>query len=274
MIFNRFPSVESFISSMVQKKDAMKASKFWNRPGDFHGADWNLGVNSDLALHQAVAGDNRLASMANDAISKLELQIGETSKKRNAPYFSGSRVSVPAYLSGNPKAMIRRERQTAQGQEITIYLGISANSKISSQDMLNRGCTVLALLETLQAQGVGINLSLYVDHTGYDNQLLMTVIDVETKPLDLSTAAFAIAHPAFVRAVCFPANAVLGGFAGYAGKDRFGRYLDQENYDNVVKNALDMKEGDIFIPRAMPHDALLSNPVAWLQERIRQVSSL
>lgn len=271
MILNRFSSVYSFVSSMLERLPEIKETNQYSKNRDY---DWNMGVNFEDAAVKAIAGDPAIASLANEAISSLQLQTSEVVRKRNVSHFSGSRVSVPSYLSGNPRAMVRREAQPVSGQEITIFAAISANAIFTGQEMLGRGCAILALLETLQAQGVAINLSLYVDHTGRGNQLLITTIDVDTRPLDLSTAAFAIAHPGFVRSFCFPANAVLGGFRGVSGSQGFGRYLSPETYEYQLKAALGVKPGDIFIPRVLRGDPLISNPVAWIQERIKQISSL
>ncbi len=264
MIF-RFASVRELVT---QAQDKATRSAYWNSFGKSNA--WDLNISSPEACKRALDGDLSLVASATDAVDKIKTHFSDVPRLRTAAAFEGSHVSVPAYLSGAPMAMRKRVKRPEAAPTVAIYVGTTCSAGVPASHMLQRGCVILAFLELLQARGVQVDLFLVSENHGATDGDQYQVIPIESRPLDLSTAAFAIAHPAFARNVCYPLAEVLDNYNGnwpysYDVLDRGG-----PRYQAHVRKVLGLADSDVYIPSCTFGDPLLKTPDAWLQERLSQ----
>ncbi len=255
----RWPSIHAYAAECTEKH-AHRPSQSWN---------WDLSVDGDRALQLAVKGDESIAARAVAAVDKLNATtFCEASAMAYTPDFAGSRVSVPRYLGGAPNAMMRRRAVEKVIPHVNVFVGVVAHAGISANDMLVRGTTILALLESLTARKISVDLSIVVETSGSPDGWLYQVIKVDTRPLDLSVAGFAISHPAFFRNVAF---AYARKFHGFEGK--FPHGWDAPDADRRYRDRLGMVETDVSVPRIFNDgpDPLLTDPEGWLAWKLETI---
>jgi hypothetical protein len=95
--------------------------------------------------------------------------------------------------------MRRRERSLNEFAPITIYVDLFASAAFSSADIQVRGAAILALTRILTAHRV---VTLYVGLASslfYSGKTLMLGVKIDTTPLDLARAAYALCGASFIR---------------------------------------------------------------------------
>jgi hypothetical protein len=268
MRLERYYGVENY-ASLVEDKIS-KSSRY---DGDYgYGNAWDSGVSFSKALQLAKEGDPSLVSQTSDTVDKLvnEFQMREEPKNRYLNAVAGSRVSVPEYLGGSPLCMKRKMKQEMAVRSINIYVATTCSAGIDAKDMIKRGITILALLEFLQMTQIAVQLFLTAETHGRTDGDLIQVIQVESSPLDLSTASFAIAHPAFARHITYFMAEKLDGFNGSWGASAL-----YPNYIDKLRGVLGMEEADIYVPAPKSWDNLIiSHPEKWLEERIAKIKAV
>lgn len=254
----RFDSVPSYISQITTPLSERS-----------EGIHWDLGVSAKRASTLALTGDTSMVQSLSHAIDHVSPPVADDMARAWVNTVAGTRVSVPAYLSGNPMAMRKRTVRETSTRHVNVYVELASIGSIEASDLLRRGATVLAFLEYLQTIQVNVDLYLMVDTYGSDDGDLFQVIHVDSRPLDLSVAGFALAHPAFCRNVAY-ANAKRYGFNG--DTSRSYKRLSPEDYQAHVRKVVGMAPSDVYVPEARPRDPLLKDPARWLSERITGLS--
>jgi hypothetical protein len=127
--------------------------------------------------------------------------------------------------------------------------------------------TILALLEFLQLSQVSVGLFLLAETHGNTDGDLIQVIQVESSPLDLSTASFAIAHPSFARQLTYAMAYKMDGFNGM-----WGSLYNHRDYVKLLGKAIGMTELDVYVEPPKSWDQLImNNPEKWLEQRIQTI---
>jgi hypothetical protein len=118
----------------------------------------------------------------------------------------GQRVSVPAYLTGHPKCMVRRVKtaDAGNGRILTLAVSVVASASTMASAMSNYGVAIAQYVNQLERSGVRVHLigTLAVDSDG-ERLALSWTIKSAGQPLNLSALAFAIGHPAMLRRIGF-----------------------------------------------------------------------
>jgi hypothetical protein len=196
-----------------------------------------------------------------------EFVIKDEIKQRYIPSMTGSRVSVPDYLAGSPRCMRQRKPSEIQTRSVNLFVNMSSSGGVKATTLLQRGTTILALLEFLSLSQISVELFLVCETDGQTDGDYIQVIKVESHPLDLSVVGFAIAHPAFDRKVCMYMADLMDGFQGMWPRSR-----NKGGYQERLKKNIGAAESDIYIPEAgLWDDLLVSNPKGWLAERIETI---
>lgn len=236
------------------------------------GASWDLGVSASQALVLARNGDPTLVAATISAIDAISPTLITQDRPRWEMAIAGPLVSVPAYLSGCPMAMRHRVPRGASVRHVSIYVELSTMGHVKAADMLTRGQAILALVEYLQATQINVDLNLVLDTDGTDDKSgdLFQVIPVESRPLDLSVAGFALAHPAFARNVGY-AVAKKHGFTGNTSRSlsRLGRGA----YIPFIRETLEMEPRDVYIQELFRNDLSATDPKSWIEQRISQIET-
>lgn len=122
-------------------------------------------------------------------LSKMEEALDLSGLQRaTVPAVAGGVANVPAFLSGSPMAMRRRQVAAREAQgEIVLFLNTYAGWAFAGSDAIERrGAALLALTRALSTMRP-VRLFLF-EATGSRTMIL---IRVEAAPLDLSRAAWA-----------------------------------------------------------------------------------
>ena len=229
---------------------------------------WDLGVSADVAKERALTGDVTITNQAAALIERIEPDIGDVALPCWVPSIGGSRVVVPEYLTGAPRHMRRRVRGETTGRCVDVFVDLSSSCGIDALDLVSRGCAIIALLETLQRINVSVNLSVGFgcrSGTERDGEI-WGIIPIESRPLDVSSASFVIAHPAFCRNLLYRVLEKQNGCDLTWSK--FGR--GEKSY-RLQAEYIGLKESDVFVPAADLYDKLIiDNPTKWVEERVRQ----
>lgn len=263
----RYESISAYIDAC---KGSLSASGGPSR--NSLGDNWDLGIGEKRAIDLSVDGDPSIVASQTDAINRVSAGTGEAPRFTNVNGVSGSRVNVSAYIAGRPMCMVRRTRAPRTIQHVSLYVSIVCSQSIHASAMLIRGATIIALLETLQSSQVGVDLYLVVETHGKADGNLFQIIKVDSQPLDLSVAGFAIAHPAFARNVTYNHASRMDGFNGSWPRD-YDAYAcgPESRYGKLLRGACGMAGGDLHIPA--PHsssETIIQNPEKYVSECMTQ----
>lgn len=258
----RYDSILDFVTRMSRRPG------YTDRSAD---RSWNNNVSGAESLKRAENGDPSLVPLYNDILGRISPVAIEGFETRWLPTVAGPRVSVPDYLAGNPFDMRRRTRTAAVPPTVEIYFNLGIQAGIDASRALKRGAAVLALLEACQASRVTVNMHLVFDSDGACGNLYQ-VIDIPSQSLDLATAGFAIAHPAFTRNLLH-SNAAGRGWTGSFAADLKAMGLNSERYTKHVRNLLELQPTDIYIPAMYRYDDQFDQPEEWINARLSQALS-
>jgi len=112
------------------------------------------------------------------------------------------------WATGHPEAwMIQQETAVIDpyaGKIIRIVFNISASGGVSTREMMDKGATIVGLIDLLEQSGKRVELDL-VHGTKPNRTSIRGRVRVKESdaPLDIERIAFAIAHPASFRRIAF-----------------------------------------------------------------------
>jgi hypothetical protein len=235
--------------------------------------EWDGGVSPARARSLMVAGMPSLIGDFSAQLSEIETTMGAELAPQFVPDVYGTRIDVGAYLAGAPRCMRRRAKRETDTRHVNVYVSLVCSGGVNAAAMLRRGSAILGLLATLQTMRVGVDLYLVADTHGRDDGDYTQVIRVESRPLDLSTASFAIAHPGFMRGITLAYARDVGGFSGNWSKTFLtssgssnGRY---EEYTRAISAKLGLAATDLFVPPVYFGDGLHGQTaVEWIRDRL------
>lgn len=233
------------------------------------GKSWDAGVSGKESCRKAVSGDITHVAKCKNVVSKLANNVALGPRYGFVPSLAGTRVSVPDYIGGNPKAMRSKQRKDGQCRHVNVYVELTSSQGIDADDLIKRGSVIVALVEQLQASQVNVDLHIMCGTDAGNGKDLLQVIKLDSSPIDLSVASFALAHPSFPRNVMYMMARPYGFTGGWPYYSDRG--YDKKNEIAAVKKLLSLSETDIYIPSVYWNDQLLSNPEQWLNERMTQV---
>lgn len=224
--------------------------------------DWDHGVSPREAHDKARNGDPGMVADYRDQID-FNVAQGDHETAEWCLSVAGSSPCVPAALMGNPYSMRRRVKRERITRTVRVYVSLVCSAGIPAASMIKRGAAILALIESLQIQGVHVELFL-LGELGSRQGDYIHVIPIET-PIDLSRAGFAIAHPAFTRHTVYHG---LGDRHGFNG--RWTNYSNGGSDTSTIRSILEMDSSDILVPTVHYSDTILTDPQAWIRERVKQ----
>lgn len=217
------------------------------------GAYWFGGLNKQQALDYAITGDESCVADAERMIDKINVELNvETTQTQWVSAPCGAYPCVPDYLANRPDCM-RMRGQVPVNSPIHVFVSIMASSRVDADAMRKRSATIMALVMKLQ-QTRPIDLTLIMPWI--DTLLTVTL---ESRPIDISTAAYCIAHPAFFRML---GHRVLM-------RKGFRSTSLNLNWDNVGK-LLEVTPDDLLIESIVWGDPLTENPVEWVTNQIQK----
>ena len=120
------------------------------------------GLSYDWALEYCLGGYTNDYNVALEMQKSLERCV--PIKHHSCLYekaFAGSHPNVPAYIADSPKAMFRRKRDEEK-KFCTVYFNLACPVKTTKRAILHRGALALSLIKLLEAEGMGVDLRVFM----------------------------------------------------------------------------------------------------------------
>lgn len=221
---------------------------------------WSDTKTMDEALELARYGWEEGRQHLRQAVGRIALDqlVGRRPIVESRLDFAGDEVDIGAYLHGEPEHMVDYQvRQDTHGKQAMMYVNASMASQVSSERIMQRGGALYAAIEALRTEGYSLGLTM-VDSTknNYFSHYTEYQIPV-VRPggyLDIDTAAFCLAHPAFLRRGVFALNEhesndiryamgfMVGG--GYGEPTRMASNLPPHSFLIDQGEGLDLRSDD------------------------------
>lgn len=173
---------------------------------------WSDTKTMDEALELARYGWEEGRQHLRQAVGRIALDqlVGRRPIVESRLDFAGDEVDIGAYLHGEPEHMVDYQvRQDTHGKQVMMYVNTSMASRVSSERIMQRGGALYAAIEALRTEGYSLGLTM-VDSTqnnSFSHYAEYQIPVVQPgEYLDIDTAAFCLAHPAFLRRGVFALN--------------------------------------------------------------------
>lgn len=225
-------------------------------------SSWSGGLTNAQAAQTMRSGDLSRVGPSDALLTRFERFAFATPTKAWRRDVAGSVPNVPAFLAGHPQTMRRRVRLVSAGAPLAIIVDLTTSANIDAADIEKRGAAILALVRILSARRpVELWAGAFTGADAGRNGCAMFA-RIDTSPLDLARAAFAMVSPAYPRRALY-ALARTRGFSGgwpYGSHDASRRFLD-----DIVRPAFPHMGDVLAIPAAHEHDAIHRDPVGWIE---------
>lgn len=244
----RFASVAA-LARETAARDAL------NTYQDRSGPRWYNNETGAETLAFCDRGDDRLVAEAERLIEQLSASI-ELPDMAWQSDVCGAYPVVAEFLSGNPDCMRRRAACERELAPISIYVDVASSWQVTADMLQRRGVAILALVMGL-SRVRPVDLSV-VSTLGMQRGegAHVVVAPINTRPIDLASACYALTSSGFSRRICLGIAKATGGHTG--------KWPDPA----AVPAMLGVGASDLFIKNAHVDDAMLVNPVAWVQREI------
>lgn len=124
----------------------------------------------------------------------------------------GSVPDVDRFLTGEPENMIQfsEEKTFGRGKVVKLHVNGAASCGVSAKTMFCRGAAVVALIDALEKLGHSCEVwtaDAIADVFRGDDSVLQYEVELRGpgSPIDMDRMAFSLAHPSWLRRLCFSA---------------------------------------------------------------------
>ncbi len=228
---------------------------------------WFNNETAEETLDKTLYGDKTLVPKAIAALNKLDTQI-ETPRREWRPSVAGAFPSVPDAIMGRPTPMRALTQIPNANTPVTLGIMLTSTWSVSCETIANRGIATLALLLALTrirpVTLYAINIS-YGKDTGED----VRFVRINTNPLDIATAAYALTSAGFYRRLIYGIAERTNGFDGaWPARHGFDYNRPRPYIDGLISRCGFDKTSTLIVPPAMDGDAMLKDPLNWVQHQI------
>lgn len=246
-----------------------------NLPGSYSAPSWDMNLGIKGAIELCTKGDLSAVPESDALLAKLESYTAMPSTRAVwrddvAGYFP----NVPAYLAGSPMSMRRRVREENTSAPLAIIPDLGISGGITALQTRARGTAILALTRALSGcrpiELWAADMGAADEHGPYSQRNCVVVAcRIQTTPLDLSSACYALTHPAFVRQVLFGLEGKYHGFIG-GWPFGIGRALKRDEMERIMAPAFPQVSETLCLPGLHLTDESVTNPLAWLKRQIAE----
>ena len=231
---------------------------------------WSGGVTWDEAKELAIKGWKEGLEEIEKYRAKISPMITERVLRPIQVYsVSGYNVDIGTYLSDDPECFISRvyEERNYPGKIFKMVVSITFSYQIQPETIIQRGAMICALIDAIEYAGHRVEVICNEATSRFEDQnhrnglmkehgwLEVDVCAKETdQPLDMSSLAFCLAHPAMLRRVIFSIDE-FNGWADLTG----GSY-------GFPASATD--KGDIYIAEVFSGVVPDDQAIKWVLEEL------
>lgn len=260
-MIRRFDSISALRQKAIDL-DCMRA---------YAASDSWVGETMAETLKWSEIGNRALVPEAEKLLSQLDTQI-ETPRRSWEPAPAGAFCVVPDVLAGLPTYMRRLRDNPSEHAPITILAISTSSGGIDAKILMKRGTAILALVMVLsQSRPISLHsvsiLDGHIDESG--ESVLCTRI--ETAPLDLSMATYALTSAGFARRMNYSISYKLDKSGGcWPTNFRYGHPTGGGYYDYLAATLSPDPNQTLVIGAAQLNDQLITAPVAWINDQVRR----
>lgn len=214
------------------------------------------GASFHEACRLARVGDNDIAARVGQYLERFDVErLGRITK--HVP--DGGAVDVPGFLAGRPDCFTRRERHRNVRSPLKIVVNVTPGANFSKKQIENRGAAILALVQTaVELRPIELYALVGVDGRPPDYYMM---VRLESKPLSIAHAAFALCHSAMFRQLGIRRASQFGYRGGWPN----------DRSEATTRARLDLSDDDLYIREMFNNDPLALNPTEWLDNAIAQI---
>ncbi len=234
------------------------ACSFWpeGKPGARNDASFYGTETREEALHLLANGWPEGREKALATIADAD-NVTHTTEPRLEPVVAGYIANVPAYLSGQPRAMFRLvHTETAARPIVRLLVERWTQSGTPTKCIRNYGIALMELIGAIESKGQRVELTLSAMCKGEDGSYVSVQAPIKRadERMELDRLAFVLGHEAFLRQILFglygskeELRHVTGSWAG--------SLIDQGEYDRVIARTFDSDQ--YMLPLAGHHISAL-----------------
>jgi hypothetical protein len=184
---------------------------------------------------------------------------------------AGCNPDIIAMNAGIPVHMRQRKRLNDQLAPLTIVAELVASCGIDPDTCRKRGAAILALVRLLSGlRPVELHAIIAVGQHGVRAS---ACIRLDTAPLDLARAAHVLTHPAVFRGLGYGSLRKLMG--NWNGNWAFNSVeLHRKHAAKFYGDVLCPSSDVFYIPPIHYHDQSVSDPKAWLTDKLREFGGI
>lgn len=227
-------------------------------------ADWWGGDSLSALLGKCLSGEERHIPKAEALMELLREEI-EIPRATWSPSAHGAFPDVGSFLAGEVECMRHMRSDPSATTPVRIYFDPTSWAGIAASDLVERGVAALALTMAL-AQMRPVELWTYSDLDSNGSDLALICAQIQTNPLMLSEACFALCNPGYARGLTYGLAERRMGFQGMWG---FGDWdSDPKSRAELMRQALRASPDDVVIPGAGERDELIKDPVGFIRREL------
>jgi len=179
---------------------------------------------------------------------------------------AGADVNMGLFMAGEPECMMQfvPEPEARMGRVVKVLVNGVTNASTDKDKIIQRGVSVLALVNTLHLMGVGIELWFESCISGTDDRAYSTCVKLHdsNQPLDIDNVMFALAHPSMLRRLVFSVQEQ----SKYQLQQRATRGEGYGHcHDLSLQKFIDF---DVTVERLVYSDETTQNPLGWIVDKV------
>lgn len=204
---------------------------------------------ADFLLHGWKIGAEKLAKSAR----KIE-SSGTVEKMRPQRSVAGFQAVVPAYLNGDPRAMISTQRKPVKQPVVNVMKMIAYRGDVSGNRIFEESVKALQIVRQLEASGQRVNLWVVRAHSAGGKTILCRVkVKGANERLNLSKIAFPMCSPSMQRRMMFRFTEVSpettqsfsSGYGSPLGKYEVVKIMEHAKTEEIVLPTFFKRDFDI-----------------------------
>jgi hypothetical protein len=226
--------------------------------------DWLGGETCADAARYATIGNERLVRDAEALLGQIDAGDVQTRGWERMASPCGAFPVVPEFLAGHPDCM-RRNVPVEHGP-IRLIMDTTSSGGISAATLHKRGTVLLALAMILLAEGrpVELHWTCALDAPGGASAV---VVRCPTVPVNLGVCCHLLTSQAWCRGLGY-------GYLMRTFRASGGWPFDTAPCADVtaaMREAYAMNPDDIYIPAIFMHDAMVNDPIAWINAQLAKL---
>lgn len=254
-MLHTFDSIPEYIARIKHEK---------LKPNPSNRLSWTGGITFQEALDYSIKGDSRNVAKAMALLDDLAETIPPTKSFKVIKSTHGGRCNFGDWQAGAPLPMRRRVRSLQDVGPLKIIVSTTSSAAIDARTMEQRGITILALLLRLQ-EIRPVDLYLLAELHGYPDGWSYQLIKMESRPLDVSVAAFCLSNVGFARQLTYAYGTKMDNFSG-----GWPSNYHTTTYVQSRRKRLNLASSDMVIGEVYMSDELVKQPKLWLAKQLAQ----